>query len=62
MDAVEKAYELGAPFLAANVTILLIDSGFYHAMVRSNLSYYMTSASDDLSQTTSITIDTTTRN
>jgi hypothetical protein len=49
MDAVEKAYELGAPYFSATVYIYLIDSGDAHAMLRTNVDYYMSSSSDTMS-------------
>ena len=51
-----KAYELGAPYTSATITIILIEGGD-HALVRKsptfNALYYTQTASDD-SQTTKL--------
>lgn len=44
MDALTKAYELGAPYSTASITILL-KSGT-HYMLRSTYGYYMPTKSD----------------
>lgn len=55
-DALTRAYELGAPYSSATVTILL-KSGT-HSMLRTTYGYYLPSYSDKNHQTTSIIIDT----
>jgi hypothetical protein len=53
-DAMAKAYEIGAPYTYAFVTILLMDGN--HAMIREASDYYMPTAYDKYSQTTLIEI------
>ncbi|CDW82437.1 UNKNOWN [Stylonychia lemnae] len=52
-DAIKKAYELGAPYQSAQITILLLDGT--HAMVRYYpLDFYMPTNLDQFSKTTKI--------
>ena len=59
-DGMAKAYELGAPYTSATITIILIEGGD-HALVRKSPTFnalpYTQTASDD-SQTTKIVITT----
>ena len=43
-DAIIKAYELGAPYIKATVTIKLLEGT--HSMLRTNWANYIPSASD----------------
>ncbi|CDW84063.1 UNKNOWN [Stylonychia lemnae] len=56
--AISKAYEYGAPFKSAKITILLI-SGKVHSMLRYDENHFLYQAYDQNSQSTKIIIDTT---
>ena len=59
-DAISKAYELGAPYTSATITIILKQSGSStHAMLRAQgTKYYMPTKYDQNAQTTAIVLTT----
>lgn len=62
-EAIARAYELGAPYTSATITVLLLDYGYEHYMARYNPSnYYTPTKYDTNSQTTSIILDTSSGN
>lgn len=53
-DAITKAYEIGAQYTSATVTIKLY--GGTHSMLRTNYGFYVPTKSDKYHQTTKIVI------